>query len=194
LTWVRILALVLIPLGGLLMSEFESRHDRMGLGVVFFTLAVLGMFAAVPDTEGALVLMMVTVPVALLAWPVVTGSMGSEGAYLAVAMFLWVTAAGGGGRPASIIGSVACLGLLFAEPILVRFDPTLAGLTTWLTGSPVGPVLASVPQFVVVVICSRVAARFTSEAPAIAVVILAYGAIVLWVRRSRPRVPGEATS
>ena len=86
---------VLIPVGGYLIGEFERRHDRLGLGVIFFTLAVLGMFSAVPDTEQALTIGAAAVPLTLLAWPKVAASVGIEGAYAAVAIFLFVTAAGG---------------------------------------------------------------------------------------------------
>ena len=187
LQWVRILMVVVIPLGGFLISDFELRYDRMGLGVIFFTLAALGIFAAVPDTEEALVITAAAVPITLLAWPRVTISLGSEGAYLAVAMFLWVTAAGGGGRPASIVGASAGLGLLLLEPIVVAVNPLAAKVTTWMTGSSAGAVVASIPQFVVVVICSRVAARFTQESLALLLVIVAYGATVAvgWVAVSR---------
>ena len=179
LQWVRVLMMVLIPLGGFLISDFELRHDRMGLGVVFLTLAVLGVFAAVPDTEEALVLMAAAVPITLLAWPRVRISLGSEGAYLAVATFLWVAAAGGGGRPASIVGASACLGLLLLEPIVVAVNPLAIKVMTWLTNSPAGAVVASIPQVLLVFVCSRFAARLTQEPLALLVVIVAYGATIV---------------
>lgn len=185
LQWVRILMTVTIVVGGLAISDFERRHGDMGLGLVFFTLAVLGMFVSVPDTETALVVGAVTVPIALLAWPSVRLSLGPEGAYLAVAMFVWVTAQGGGGRPPSIIGSVACLGVLLIEPIFARFIPSVPSLTRWMTGSAAGAVVSSIPQFVMVVICARIAARFTEEAPAILVVVGGYAAMTAWILRSR---------
>lgn len=174
LGWVRVLIAVLIPVAGYLISDFEMRHDKLGLGVIFFALATLGAFAAVPDTEQALVIGAASVVVVLLAWPWVDASLGTEGGYAAVAMFLVVIASGGEGRPPSITGSAACLGLLLLEPVMVRARPNTIRLVTWVRANWVGAIVASVPQFVVVVLCSRVAARFETQFPAILVVVIVY--------------------
>ncbi|HSJ82175.1 MAG TPA: hypothetical protein VLA91_00010 [Acidimicrobiia bacterium] len=171
---IRTLLIVLIPLAGFAINDFERRHTGMGLGVVFYTIAVLGMFAAVPDTEWAVALVAVSISITFLAWPGVAASLGPEGAYLAVAVFLWVAAQGGEARPPSIVGSAACLGLLVIEPVVLAFKPTAVKLTTWFNHTPAGAVLASLPHFLVMVVCSRVAARFTTFLPAILVVIGVY--------------------
>jgi hypothetical protein len=119
-------------------------------------------------------LLAVVFPIAFLAWPRVAVSLGVEGAYLAVAVFVWVVAQGGGGRPPSILGSVACLGLLLLEPVIIRLRPTAVKLTTWFNHNALGAVLASLPQFFIVVLCSRVAARFSSYLPAIIVIAFVY--------------------
>ena len=174
LTWVRILMAVLIPVGGFLINDFETRNQRLGLGVIYFTLAVLGTFAAVPDTEQALVLMAAALPITLLAWPKVAVSLGMEGSFVAVGAFLWVAAAGGGGRPPSIAGSAACLGLLLLEPIIFRLRPGTANLVNRVRQNWLGAVVASIPQFVLVVICSRIAARFDNMLPALIVIVAGY--------------------
>ncbi|MGH8872898.1 MAG: hypothetical protein ACRDWS_13075 [Acidimicrobiia bacterium] len=179
LYWVRVLMMVMIPVGGFLITDFSRRHASLGLGVIFYTLAVLGAFAAVPDTEWAVALVAVSVPITFLAWPRAAVSIGTEGAYLAVAVFLWVVAHGGAARPPSIIGSVACLGLLFLEPVLIALKPSAVKLTTWFNHSAPGAVVASVPQFVVMVLCSRVAARFSTFPPAIIVVVIVYAATIV---------------
>lgn len=174
LPWVRVLIAVLVPVAGYLISDFEMRHDKMGLGVVFFSLAALGAFAAVPDTEQALIIGAASLVITLLAWPWPAASLGPEGGYAAVAMLLVVVAAGGEARPPSIIGSAACLGFLLLEPVIVWLKPTAIRLVTWVNRNWVGAVLASIPQFVVVVLCSRVAARFETETPALVIVALTY--------------------
>jgi hypothetical protein len=161
-------------LAGFAINDFERRHAGMGLGVVFYTIAVLGMFAAVPDTEWAVALVAVAISVAFLAWPKVAASLGPEGAYVAVAVYLWVAAQGGEARPPSIIGSAACLGLLLIEPVVIALKPSAVKLTTWFNHTPAGAVLASLPQFLVMVVSSRVAARFSTFLPAIAVVAAVY--------------------
>jgi hypothetical protein len=182
LQWVRILIIAVIPLAGFLITDFERRHGSLGLGVIFFTLAVLGVFGAVPDTEWAVAFVGVTVPITFLAWPRVAVSLGTEGAYLAVAVFLWVVAQGGTPRPPSILGSVACLGLLLLEPVIIAIQPMAVKLTTWFNQNAAGAVLASLPQFVIMVLCSRVAARFSVYLPAVIVIgVVFVGTIMLGV-------------
>ncbi len=174
LTWVRILMMVLIPVAGFAINDFEKRHSGMGLGVIFYALAVFGLFAAVPDTEWAVGLLAVSVTVTFLAWPKVGASLGPEGAYLAVAVFLWIAAQGGAARPPSIIGSAACLGLLLLEPLVILIKPSAVKLTTWFNHTPAGAVVASLPQILVMILCSRVAARFSVYLPAVIVVAAVY--------------------
>ena len=184
LQWVRILMMVMIPLGGFLITDFERRHGSLGLGVIFYTVAVFGAFAAVPDTEWAVALLAVSIPITFLAWPRVAVSLGAEGAYLSVAVFLWVVAQGGAARPPSIIGSVACLGLLLLEPVVIAIKPSAVKVTTWFNHSAQGAVVASLPQFLIMVLCSRIAARFSVYLPALIVVGVVYALTIgvgLWV-------------
>jgi hypothetical protein len=183
LTWVRVVIAVLVPLVGFSITSFEKRHSGLGLGVVFFTIAVFGMFAAVPDTEWAVALLALSVPITFLAWPSVAASMGREGAYLAVSLFLLVAANGGAERPPSIVGSLACFGLLVLEPLIIALRPSAVRLTTWFNHNAAGAVIASLPQFAVMLACSRVAARFDTYQPAIIVVALTYAitfAVAWW--------------
>lgn len=193
LTWVKVLAAILIVVGGFLSNDFESRHERMGLGVIFFALATFGAFAAVPDTEQVLIITAAVLPITLLAWPKVAASLGAEGSFLAIAVLLWVIAAGGGGRPSSIIGSAACLGLLLLEPIIVAARPSLARRYAGMRANWLGAVVASIPQFFLVLICSRVAARFETELPTILIVLFAYVVtfLVAWVVATRTPNPVE---
>lgn len=194
LGWVRLSIVVLVPVVGYLIDDFEKRYSSFGLGVIFFVLAILGVFFAVPDTEWARTLVAVAVPVTFLAWPMVGASLGTEGSYVAVAVFLIVTSQGGGPRPASIVGGIAGLGLLLIEPVLIVVRPSVIRLTTWLKRNWVGAVLAAIPQFVLVAICSRVAARFTSVIPAIAVVIAVYVAVIAVGLSAVARDPEDTTT
>jgi hypothetical protein len=174
LTWVRVAIVILVPLGGYLISDFEQRYEGVGLGAVFFALAALGVFVSVPDTEWPRALIATSVPLTLLAWPRVAMGFGREGGYLGVAVLMLAAANGGGPRPASIVGSFACLGLLLLEPVAIVINPALLKITTWFKHDWAGAIIASIPQFIVVALCSRVAARFTNEIPALAVVALVY--------------------
>jgi len=178
LFWVRLAIAVLIPIGGYLTGDFEKRYAGMGLGVIFFALASLGVFVAVPDTEWSRTLIAVALPVTFLAWPKAVATLGVEGSYASIAVFVVVTAQGGGARPASIVGGLACLGLLLMEPLTMAFRPEVVRIIGWIKRNWAGAVLASLPQFAVVALCSRVAARFTNELPALIVVAAVYGATI----------------
>ncbi len=83
---------------------------------MLYALTAIGVYATVPDTERALVLLGVSVPLLLLGWPVALMSLGSAGSYAAVGTLVWVAATDGRGRQTAVIGAIACLGLLVIEP------------------------------------------------------------------------------
>ena len=73
------------------------------------------------------------------------------------------------------------------EPVIVAARPTLARRYEAMRANWVGAVIWSIPQFILVVICSRVAARLETELAATLVVLFAYVVtfVVGWVVGSR---------
>lgn len=179
LLWVRVMFALFIPIAGYLINDFELRHEGLGLGAIYYALATLGAFGAIPDTEWAVTLLAIAFVLTFLAWPRMLASLGPVGSFLAVTVLVWVTAQGGAPRPASIVGAIACLGLLILEPIIIAFKPRAMRVSRFVKRNWVGAILASVPQFMVVLICSRVAARFTSEVPALLIVAFVYAAVLV---------------
>ncbi|MEO6469621.1 MAG: hypothetical protein ABIP21_11015, partial [Acidimicrobiia bacterium] len=57
------------------------------------------------------------VPLAFCGWPKRWSRMGAGGIGAAIGVFAWVAAIEGRGRPGSIVGAAASLGLFLAEPI-----------------------------------------------------------------------------
>ncbi|MGD2101271.1 MAG: hypothetical protein PVG83_03480 [Acidimicrobiia bacterium] len=195
--WVRVVVIVGTPLLGYATDDFESRYADRGFGIVFFGLAAMGAFLAVPDTEWIRSLFAVCLPMSLTAWPRPRLSLGPSGIYLAMAVFLLFTAAGGIGRPASVIGGLACLGYLVLEPVAVRARPTLARLPGVMHTTPEASLLAAVPQFMLVVIASRVAARTDNPGRAAAIALIAAVAaylLLVWADSSRVVNPAETHS
>jgi hypothetical protein len=113
----RVLVLASAVVGATLLSDFDSRWCRRGLGPVLLAVSMLGIYATVPDTEQALVLLGLALPLALTFWPWPVASLGVAGSLATTGLVVWTISAGGAGRTSSIIGGLACLGVLVLEPI-----------------------------------------------------------------------------
>jgi hypothetical protein len=85
-------------------------------------LSVAGIFLTVPDTENVALLLGILIPASVFAWPLSQIGVGTrvDGAGLA-AIVSWVICLDGQGRPASIIVSLGCLGLLMVVPLVHLF-------------------------------------------------------------------------
>jgi hypothetical protein len=186
--WVRMVVVVAVPIMGFLINDFESRYARSGLGVIYFGLAALGTFLAVPDTEWVRTLFAVALPISFLAWPRVLVTIGPGGAYAVAAVFALFTSEGGTGRPASVIGALASLGLLVIEPVVFRLQPQIDSLRARLLGDPVSILIAAIPQFAIVFVTSRIAAHYSSplrSAVVVAVVFVVTSVSVIWAADRR---------
>jgi hypothetical protein len=85
-------------------------------------LSMAGIFLTVPDTENVILLVGILVPTTLFVWPL--NRIGSETPANAAglgAVVAWVICLAGQGRPASILVSLGCLGLLMIVPLLQMF-------------------------------------------------------------------------
>jgi hypothetical protein len=186
--WFRLLVFASVPVAGHLGQEFDSRYGHLGLGVLFFGLACLGTFLAVPDTELPRALMAAAFPIMFLAWPKVRVSLGRTGTFAAVGVFAISTVNGGVGRSASVIGGMACLGLLVLEPAVARVRPRIARLPAWLHETPEAAVMATFPQVVLVFVSSRVAGPMVSVGGSLLTVAALYAVfalLLLWTERRR---------
>ncbi len=170
--WVGWYAAAVVVVAAPLIASFDDNDIDRSWGPGLWLVTAAGVFAAVPDTEEALVLLGASIPVAFLGWPLRLVRIG-PGAYPLVAVFVWVAVWGGRGRPASIVAVTACLGILLIEPII--------GRTKWARGRYfpsgfAGVLSVGATHVSVVLIASRWAAGQTSVAMAALV-----GAIALLV-------------
>lgn len=169
------LVVVSTVVGGLLVADFDDATARAGLSPVLFAVAVLGMYATLPDTEQTSVLVGVTLPLAFVGWPAARARLG-PGAYAAVGLVGWVAAVGGRGRPGSVVGAIACLGVMLGEPLARRLWRGAARVPrhplAWRT------VFLVLLQFGVVMVASRVAGLETSARAAGALSLVALGLAV----------------
>jgi hypothetical protein len=196
--WVVWLVFVGIVLGGAFSADLDRRVARLGLGPVLLLVSVGGLYATVPDTELARPLVGAAIPLALCGWPLRVARLGAGGTPAAIALFLWVAAFEGLGRPGSIVGAFGALALLLTEPIGRRLGRgRVVGLAKTLSIGRLELVVVGA-QVVLALYASRLAgfeedglAAFLFLVPALVIGVLAGAALGLSSRlRPRPRGAG----
>ena len=183
--WVMPLVIVVIGMGGPVISWFDENAEGPALPMLLFAIAVAGVWVTVPDTEEALVLLGATGALTLLAWPLRVARLGPVGSHALIGFYMWAVAWGGRGREGSIIGATAALGMLVAAPI----GALLARRRQVTTDGWPGVGLA-VLQTVVVAVATRVAGLKSDQIDAAGIALPALSAaLILWVmvERSMPR-------
>ena len=170
--WVLWLVFGAIVLGSVLAANFDWRHMDSGLVALLLAMTLGGVFLTVPDTEGILVLLGAAVPVLTLAWPRPLVRLGF-GAFPLIGILMWVIAWGGRGRESSIVGAVACLGVLLVEPVEARLKRR---------SLPPPAVAITVIHVVLLLIVARIAGVQAAPgmAAAIATLALVTGTIGWW--------------
>jgi hypothetical protein len=137
LPWIAVVA----GAAGALLAGFDRRWRGHGLAPLLLAVSAVGVYATVPDVEWALVVVGAALPLTLLGWPgpLAPGgvggprrrdrpaqpppSLGVAGSLATAALLAWTVAAGGAGRPGSVVGGLACLGVLTVEPLARLLDP-----------------------------------------------------------------------
>jgi hypothetical protein len=180
--WARILMFVTVAVGGVALASFDRRWARHGLGAPLVALWAAGAYMTLPDTEAALAVLGAAFVVAAGAWPLRLASIGACGALPIAGLIAWTARYGGSGRPSSIVGAVACIGLLAVEPA-----------TRLLRGNREGPLdvfarpararwwtlpVVAVVQLVLVLVAARVAGLSHSLDRAVVIAVVE-GAIAL---------------
>jgi hypothetical protein len=161
---------------GALLADFDRRR-RDGLAMPLLAVSLAGVWATVPDVESAVVVLGAALPPALLGWPSPLArnglvSLGAAGALAAAGLLVWVVATDGAGRPGSVVGGLACLGVLGVEPLARR----LGGR------GPGGPPLPALPlaaaHLALVAVAARVVGRRETVAEALPLALLALAVAV----------------
>lgn len=111
-TWIQVAVLLGATVGATAVARTEEAWREEAVTPALLAITAAGVFAAVPDTEEAAALLGAAVPVLVLGWPLRLVTLGRAGAGGATALLVWVIAVGGRGRPPSIVGALACIGLL----------------------------------------------------------------------------------
>jgi hypothetical protein len=164
------------------LAAFDRRWRRLGLLPALLAVTAAGVWATVPDVEAALVLLGAAIPMTLLGWPL-TGRMpgrpgpafGVAGSVAVAAALVWAIASGGADRPGSLVGGLACLGLLAVEPALRRLDRQRRSPLDHLERRPGLAWLALAAQLALVAVAARVVGRPHPAAPALGLAALELG-------------------
>jgi hypothetical protein len=161
------------------LAAFDRRWGRLGLPPALVAVTAAGIWACVPDVEGPLVLLGAALPIALLGRPgppavrrPPAAAVGVAVSVAVAAVVVWVVATGGAGRPGSVVGGLACLGLLLVEPAVRLLDPRRRGPLDPVEGRPGLAWAALAAQLVLAGFASRVAGRPDSAAAALGLAAL----------------------
>ncbi len=194
--WMAPILVGFVLLGAAAITDPRTPPSFDSVGPILLAITLLGIYACVPETEDAAIVLGVALPLVLVAWPVRAVELGRGGSAACVGVMAWLAGAGGSARHGSVIGALACIGLLGSVPLLAaldrRFGPTRASSLSLEV--PTQVVLLVVDLFVVA-ICSRVAGRQSSvwTSGLIAIVALAVGLALSWLLLPEPVAP-EATA
>jgi hypothetical protein len=176
---------VLAPAAGataVAVASFDRRWRELGLLPALLAVTAAGIWATVPDVEAALVLLGAAVPLTLLGWPgplagrsPAPAAFGIAGSVAVAAVLAWTVATGGAGRSGSVVGGLACLGLLAVEPAVRLLDPRRRSPLDPLERRPGLAVAALATQLVLVALAARVVGRPERAATALVLAALELG-------------------
>jgi hypothetical protein len=192
--WLAPLLVVAITLGAASAMAFETAEGTTGTTAVLLAISAAGVYWAVPDTELPACLLGVAVPVALVAWPWRRATAGRAGAVASVVPLYWAAAIGGLGRPASVVGTTACLGLLVGVPVARTLSRVVlpARETAVRLGAWRAPALLAAHAALVAVASRTAGTRERVRSAALLAIVVVLASVVVGVvfatAAPRPRV------
>ena len=191
LGWPALVALTAVVAAAL--AAFDRRWRHLGLLPPLLAVTAAGIWACVPDVEGPLVLLGASLLLTPLGWPSPVAArwpglaaFGVAGSVAVAAVLVWVVATGGVGRPGSVVGGLACLGLLAVEPAVRLVDSRRRSPLELLERRPGLTWTAVAAHLLLVGIASRVTGRPERVGTALLLFLLEFGtALVISAMASR---------
>lgn len=108
--WIQLGTMLFVVVAGWTIAKVDGQLGISGIPALMIGGTVFGVWATVPDTELARVLMGVVAATMVAAWPLRRVRIGSGGAYALAGLLAWTVAIAGEGRVGSIIGGWATIG------------------------------------------------------------------------------------
>jgi hypothetical protein len=190
-SWIPWLIVLGTAIGGPLAAETDRDLARTGLTPVMWLVVVGAVYSTVPDTELALVLLGVAIPLALLGLPFRLARMGDGGIAASIGLLLWMAAQEGWPRPGSLVGTIGALALFTTLPIGHRLRRWFRFELHWSRRRRAFAVVAV--QFVLAMWAARVAGLAFGAVEAMARLVpavaagIAFGIALPMGRRRVPR-------
>ncbi|MDP9019430.1 MAG: hypothetical protein M3N25_01280 [Actinomycetota bacterium] len=191
--WIPLAVAVAVAGGGALVADFDSRWSVRPLGPAMVAVSLAGVFVTVPETKEAMPVLGAALPLAVLGWPANLASLGAGGSLAVTGLLAWTVAQGGTFRDTAIVGGLACLGMLVAEPLSRLGRANRHGRR--LPRPPWVLTAVVIVHVVVVLVAARVAGlgKDLAGAVVIAALALAAGAVAsLAIRSAAARTPTKA--
>ena len=162
--WIRTVVSVSAVVGGLLVQDADRALPRPT--PLLLAIGALGVYLCVPDTEAPKALLGALLAGAVIG--LVPRLRASLGVTMVTGLFVWVVGVGGLGRPGSVVGGIACLGVL-----------VLISVVRWTATAPAHVTALVVTQCALVVFVARVAGFEESAWSAVVLCVPAFAAAAL---------------
>jgi hypothetical protein len=175
-----------------LVADADESLAASAAGPPLLAVSIFGMYATIPETGQILPVLVVAVPIALVGAPLSLARLGAAGSGAVMVLLAAVVAEGGQARAASIVGGLACTGVLALEPVARRLVPLAPPWPADWRSRPL--LILAALQVVVVLVMSRVAGlRDDLEGALVISVVAGVLALVALVvgLRDVERVPGD---
>lgn len=188
--WLRSTVTVGIVAGAVLLSDFDSRWGDYGAGNLLLVITAGGLYATVPDTEQALVLLGAALMLAPLGTSLIGVSLGPGGSSAIVGVLAWTAAAGGYHRPSAVVAGIASLGVLAVEPAAGWLSGRIGGPFDWVPTRRGAVAVMFAVQLGLVLLVSRVAGLQESlRVCALVATLVLVGATVAGAIGTRRTIP-----
>lgn len=110
----------LVVTAGVASSLAAASDRRLRWGAPALLVSATGVLVGVPDTEAALAVVGVLVPLTALAVWMTGGNLGGAGMFGGIGFIVWAVDLGSAGRPAALVGGLATLIALAMVPVIPR--------------------------------------------------------------------------
>lgn len=120
--WVQLGTMLFVVVAGWTIAKVDGQIGGSGIPALMIGGSVFGVWATVPDTELARVLVGAVAATMIAAWPLRRVRIGPGGSYALAGMLAWTLAIAGEGRAGSIIGGWATIGAFVIALGLTQFS------------------------------------------------------------------------